>query len=93
MELQHIGVREESSWLQGQSQYIEQIRNEPKDSYKDISHPTTFHEILNDNLPESGNTTSRIADEAFLVAGAGTHTTAWALTVATYHIPSQPSML
>lgn len=35
----------------------------------------------------------RIVDESFAIAGAGTETTSWALTVATFHLLTKPEIL
>lgn len=52
-----------------------------------------FHEILSSNLPESDKSVSRLKDEAAIVVGAGTLTTSWALSVATYHLLAHPKIL
>ena len=72
---------------------IAQIKKQPRSTYQDLSHPTIFHELLSSNLPESDKSVSRLKDEAAIVVGAGTLTTSWALSVATYHLLSSPKML
>ena len=52
-----------------------------------------FHEILSSQLPESDKTVSRLKDEAAIVVAAGTVTTGWALSVATYHLLASPEIL
>lgn len=70
-----------------------QVKSQPRSTYQDLPHPTLFHEILQSNLPESDKTVSRLKDEAAIVVGAGTLTTAWALSVATYHLIASPRIL
>ena len=72
---------------------IVQIKAQPLSSYQDLSHPTIFHELLQSSLPESDKSVSRLRDEAWIVAGAGTITTAWTLSVATFHLLSSPRVL
>ena len=74
-------------------QQIAQIKAQPRSTYSDLSHPTLFHEILQSNLPESDKSVNRLKDEASIVVGAGTVTTAWALSVATYHLLASPRIL
>lgn len=45
------------------------------------------------HLSPADKSLSRLAEEAFVLIGAGTTTTAWALTVATYHVLSNPHIL
>ena len=52
-----------------------------------------FHEILSSNLPETEKSVSRLRDEAVIVVSAGTLTTSWALSVATYHLLANSQML
>ena len=59
-------------------------------SEKQLSHRTIFHELLQSNLPPEDKAQKRLADEAFIVVGAGIETTANALTVCTFHIVNQP---
>ena len=54
---------------------------------------TIFHSLLQSDLPESEKQPERLAQEAVLLAGAGTHTTAWAMTVATFYVLSQPDTM
>ena len=72
---------------------IIEIKAQPKDTYKDLTHPTLFHEILQSNLPDADKSTERLTDEAQIVVGAGTATTAWALSVATYYLLTCPKTL
>jgi cytochrome P450 len=56
--------------------------------------PTIFHGLLNnENLPESEKTTGRLRDEAIVLMGAGTDTTANTLAAITYHLLANPKSL
>ena len=74
-------------------QQIMQIKAQPRSTYCDLSHPTLFHEILQSNLPESDKSVNRLKDEAAIIVGAGTLTTSWALSLATYHLLASPRIL
>ncbi|TVY18530.1 Cytochrome P450 monooxygenase SAT11 [Lachnellula arida] len=60
------------------------------ETYKSVSHPTIFHEILNSSLPPEEKKLESLSQEGQTVIGAGTETTAWALSVTTFHILSNP---
>jgi cytochrome P450 len=62
---------------------------------KEVNHDKVniFHSLLQSDLPESGKTPERLAQESVLLAGAGTHTTAWAMTVASFYLLSQSDTL
>lgn len=62
------------------------------ETYKSVSHATIFHEILNSSLPPEEKKLERLSQEGQTVIGAGTETTAWALSVTTFHILSNPSI-
>ncbi|XPS70250.1 hypothetical protein M3J09_002489 [Ascochyta lentis] len=53
---------------------------------------TVFTDILASSLPEQEKSIDRLAGEAFSLTGAGTETTAWTLSVITFHILSQPKI-
>ena len=56
--------------------------------------PTIFHGILNNpNLPDAEKTTARLCDEAIVLIGAGTDTTANTLASVTYHMLVNPEIL
>ncbi|EXJ89675.1 hypothetical protein A1O3_02742 [Capronia epimyces CBS 606.96] len=57
------------------------------------SHPTVFQELISSNLPEAEKETRRLQDEAQLVVAAGVTTTGWALSVAAFHLTSNPAVL
>jgi cytochrome P450 len=60
---------------------------------KDGVDATIFHSLLSSDLPSSEKTSERLAEEAILLLGAGTHTTSWVLSVSTFHLLSQPLIL
>jgi cytochrome P450 len=62
---------------------------------EDVSHDkeTIFHSLLQSDQSEIEKTPERLAQESVLLVGAGTHTTAWAMTVATFYLLSQPNTL
>ena len=80
---------------------IQELRNQIKaimassnsNDYKDLDHPTIFHEILSSGLlPPKDLSFDRLTQEAMLLNGAGIETTSWSLTVATFHILNNPSI-
>ncbi|RDW79820.1 cytochrome P450-18 [Coleophoma cylindrospora] len=71
---------------------IEKIRNQMAEKSEETD-TTMFHTLLRSDLPESERSTSRLAEEAVLLAGAGTHTTSWTLSVALYHLLADPKIL
>jgi cytochrome P450 len=60
---------------------------------KDVSHKTIFHEIIGSNLPHYEKSASRLWQDGQVTVAAGTLTTAWALSIATFHLISQPAVL
>lgn len=72
---------------------IIQIKSEKIGASKDLSHPTIFHQLLNSDLPDEEKSLERLAEEAVIVIGAGQETLAWALTVITYHLLCNPTIL
>ncbi|RDW92216.1 hypothetical protein BP5796_01610 [Coleophoma crateriformis] len=71
---------------------IENIRNQEAEK-SEKTDKTIFHTLLKSDLPESERDTSRLADEAVLLVGAGTLTTSWTLSVAMYHLLADPKIL
>ncbi|KAF2847374.1 cytochrome P450 [Plenodomus tracheiphilus IPT5] len=51
---------------------------------------TIFQEILSSKLPAQDKTHQRLADEAQIVIGGGVETTAFSLSIATFHIINTP---
>ncbi len=56
-------------------------------------HATIFQEILDSKLPAHEKTLGRLAQDGGSVVGAGTMSTAWAITVAIFYLLSQPETL
>jgi cytochrome P450 len=56
-------------------------------------HPTVFYEVLQSSLPPEEKSLQRMGDEAQTIIGAGLETTAWALSIASYHIIANPLIL
>ncbi|OBT66703.1 hypothetical protein VE03_03886 [Pseudogymnoascus sp. 23342-1-I1] len=54
---------------------------------------TIFQELLSSKLPPSEKTLRRLAQDGGAVVGAGTVTTAWAISVAMFYLLSQPETL
>jgi len=63
------------------------------DDYEKGSHPTIFHEILQSDMRPSEKTLGRLWQEAEILLAAGTETTAWTLSVITFHLLSNPDQL
>jgi cytochrome P450 len=55
--------------------------------------PTIFHGVMRADLSESDKTDDRMIDESRVILGAGTDTTARALSVITYHLLSDQERL
>lgn len=58
-----------------------------------MDHPTIFHELLYSDLPAHETSDARLGDEAQLIVAAGLITTSWSLSVASFHISSNPDIL
>lgn len=71
---------------------IKSIMDETNQNYKSVSHPTIFHSILDSDLSPQEKELSRLAEEGQTVVGAGTETTAWTMSVITYHVLSNPQV-
>ncbi|KAK0656434.1 cytochrome P450 CYP542B3 [Cercophora newfieldiana] len=60
----------------------------------DVSHPTIFHALLSSKaLPPREKSLVRLADEGRTIIQAGTLTSSWALTIATFHLLHKPAIL
>ncbi|TAQ87257.1 hypothetical protein B7494_g4404 [Chlorociboria aeruginascens] len=88
--------------LRTTSQYVLTIQHfskQIKDIRSDASvaraqtHPTVFHDVLESKLPPHEKTTERLAKEAQALVGAGTDTTSWALSVGTFYLLDNSSIL
>lgn len=78
--------------LQDFKRSITAIKDGQNEAYKNVSHPTLFHEMLNSGLPPKENTVTRLFQEAQVIIGAAILTTSWALAVASFHIINTPSI-
>jgi len=72
---------------------IKAIKNGSRDLPTKTSHPTLFHELLQGNVPASEKSVNRLVQEAQIIVSAGTETTAWCLSVITFHLLSNPAVL
>jgi cytochrome P450 len=79
--------------LQSIEEQVFAIQSGSNDGWKDVSHHTIFHEMLNSELPPEEKSTARLCDDGQVIVVAGTLTTAWALSVATFYLLSQPDTL
>ncbi|KAL1592011.1 hypothetical protein SLS60_011603 [Paraconiothyrium brasiliense] len=71
---------------------IEEVRKAGFEK-EDEENKTVFHTLLQSNLPAKEKETTRLAEEAVLLVGAGTHTTSFILAVITFHLLANPSLL
>ena len=74
------------------AQQIRSIMEGDNQNYKWASHPTIFHAILDSDLPPDEKKLDRLWQEGQTVVGAGTETTAWAMSVIVYHVLSKPAI-
>jgi cytochrome P450 len=72
---------------------IKAIKNGSYDPDNKASHPTLFHELLQNDVPAHEKSVGRLVQEAQIVVSAGTETTAWCLSVITFHLLSNPAIL
>lgn len=79
--------------MQGCQAQIKGVMDGNPDDYRKGSHPTVFHEILQSDLRPSEKTLGRLWQEAQILLAAGTETTAWTLSVITFHLLSNPNQL
>jgi cytochrome P450 len=74
---------------QALGEQIDRVRSHnPADREENI-----FHALLESDLPEAEKSNRRLVDEAVTVVGAGSHTVAWAVSVGSCYILSNPSIL
>ncbi|KAI9641428.1 hypothetical protein NHQ30_010235 [Ciborinia camelliae] len=69
------------------------IINGKNTDHERSSNPTIFHEILSSDLPANEKSIDRLWQEGQTLIGAGTETTAWTLSVITYHALANPDIL
>jgi cytochrome P450 len=72
---------------------VRDIRDGLNEGHKAAAHATIFHEMLNSDQPESEKTDARLGDEAQLIVAAGLVTTSRALTVGSYHLIANPTIV
>lgn len=85
------------SWMQRVGIQVRKIKSDPE-TMRMIKtdrrrKDTIFAQILSTDLPESELTDQRLIDEGVLIATAGSETTAWAITITTYHLMRSPAVL
>ena len=69
---------------------IEKVVSGESDTNKKVAHRTVFHEMLNSNLPPQELSLDRLHHEAGSITGAGIDTTKTMLSMASFHIVSNP---
>ncbi|KAK4118275.1 cytochrome P450 [Parathielavia appendiculata] len=69
------------------------LNGSPDEQRHPAAHRTIFVELLDSKLPPDEKTFVRLAEEGGVLIGAGTLTTAWALTVAVYYLLREPECL
>lgn len=73
---------------------IAAIMNGTNKDHSKAGHLTIFHELLqNEDLPPFEKTMQRLVNEGQIIVSAGTETTAWAISVITYHLLASPAIL
>ncbi len=63
------------------------------ESHKEKSIPTVFHDVIESDLPAREKTLDRLYQEGQTFVAAGTETTAWCLTVITFYLIENPSIM
>jgi cytochrome P450 len=65
-----------------------------KKGHNEKSQTTIFHHLMESkDIPDSEKGSDRLVQEAQVVVSAGTETTAWAMSVLTFHLLSNPEIL
>lgn len=85
------------SWMQRVGVQVKKIKSDPETmasiKIEKRRKDTIFAQILESDLPEHELSDQRLIDEGVLIATAGSETTAWAITITTYHIMKNPTVL
>jgi cytochrome P450 len=85
------------SWMQRVGIQVKKIKSDPETmrviKTEKRRKDTIFAQILSSDLPEEELSDERLIDEGVLIATAGSETTAWAITITTYHIMKNPEVL
>jgi cytochrome P450 len=79
------GVRRRVIPILNRTETVSDIENAP--------HRTIFHELRDSNLPEREKTVDRLRDEGQILSGAGSETTAKALSTATFYLLTDREVL
>jgi cytochrome P450 len=85
------------SWMQRVGIQVRKIKSDPE-TMRMIEtdkrrKDTIFAQILSTDLPEHEKSDQRLIDEGVLIATAGSETTAWAITITTYHLMNSSAIL
>ncbi|KIW82858.1 hypothetical protein Z517_02101 [Fonsecaea pedrosoi CBS 271.37] len=85
------------SWMQRVGVQVKKIKSDPETMRairtEKRRKDTIFAQILSSDLPEEELSDERLVDEGVLIATAGSETTAWAVTITTYHVMKNPDVL
>lgn len=85
------------SWMQRVGAQVKKIKADPETmrmiKTDQRRKDTIFAQILSTDLPEHELSDQRLIDEGVLIATAGSETTAWAITITTYHLMKSPAVL
>ena len=85
------------SWMKRVGDQVKIIKTDPTTMDKIRTEKrrkeTIYAQILSSDLPESELSDQRLIDEGTLIATAGSETTAWAITITTYHLIQNPKIL
>jgi cytochrome P450 len=85
------------SWMQRVAIQVRKIKSDPETMQmiktEKRRKDTIFAQILSSDLPESELSDQRLIDEGVLIATAGSETTSWAITITTYYLMKDPSVL
>ena len=82
-----------SHFIQDIHKQIAEIQAPTFQGHNKVDHETIFHEIRNSKLPSDEKTSTRLWQDGQVTVIAGTLTTAWSLSVTTYHLLTLPSVL
>ncbi|ETI26947.1 hypothetical protein G647_10046 [Cladophialophora carrionii CBS 160.54] len=85
------------SWMQRVGVQVQKIKSD-RETMRQIQvekrrKDTIFAQILSSDLPDEELSDERLIDEGVLIATAGSETTAWAITITTYHVMRNPDVL
>ena len=72
---------------------IQDIIDDRNQGYKDAAHSTVFKELLQSDLPPQEKSIERLQDEGVTLVGAGQETVKASLTIATFYLLQNPTVL